>query len=169
VSLHSISSRLTSLFQGSSLTTSATTSLTRLTKFCWVSSDTELHCFEASLRSARLPGLLVVGPTRLLAAMLGDLGVSTLRSTKTMTQFSSLLSIKPMFRDYSTSASSTTSCFPRRTDLLGNMFLIMSLLDLLFFFLSLLDHHTGHPACHDARILPYECIFDALLISLSLF
>jgi hypothetical protein len=37
--------------------------------------------------SARLQGLLEVGPTRLLAAMLGDLGVSTLRSIKTMTQF----------------------------------------------------------------------------------
>jgi hypothetical protein len=29
---------------------------------------------------------------------------------------------------------------------------------------SFLDHHTGYPACHDARILLYECIFDALLI-----
>jgi hypothetical protein len=70
--------------------------------------------------------------------MLGDLGVSTLRSIKTMTQFSSLLSIKPamlpasMLGDYFTSASSTPSCFPRRTDLLGNPFLITSLLDLLF-------------------------------------
>jgi hypothetical protein len=70
--------------------------------------------------------------------MLGDLGVSTLR-TKTMTQFSSLFwSIKPamlsasMLGDYSTSASSTPSCFPRRTDLLGNPFLIVSLLDLPF-------------------------------------
>jgi hypothetical protein len=35
--------------------------------------------------------------------------------------------------DYSTSASSTPSWFPRRTDLLGNPFLITSLLDLLFF------------------------------------
>jgi hypothetical protein len=33
---------------------------------------------EASLRSARLQDLLDVGPARLLAAMLGDLGVSTL-------------------------------------------------------------------------------------------
>jgi hypothetical protein len=40
-----------------------------------------------------------------------------------------------MLGDYSTSASSTPSCFPRRTDLLGNLFLIMSLLDLLLFFL----------------------------------
>jgi hypothetical protein len=42
------------------------------------------------MRSARLQGLLEVGPARLLAAMLGDLGASTLRSIKTMTQFSSL-------------------------------------------------------------------------------
>jgi hypothetical protein len=92
------------------------------------------------MRSARLEGLLEVGPARLLAAMLGDLGVSTLRSIKTMTQFFSLLSIKPamlpasMLGDYSTSAYLTLSCFPRRTDLLGNLFLITSLLDLLFFF-----------------------------------
>jgi hypothetical protein len=37
-----------------------------------------------------------------------------------------------MLRDYSTSASSMPSCFPRRTDLLGNLFLITLLLDLLF-------------------------------------
>jgi hypothetical protein len=42
------------------------------------------------LRSARLQGLHEVGPARLLAGMLGDLGVSTLCSIKTMTQFSSL-------------------------------------------------------------------------------
>jgi hypothetical protein len=36
-----------------------------------------------------------------------------------------------MLGDYSTSASSTPSCFLRRTDLLGNPFLITSLLDLL--------------------------------------
>jgi hypothetical protein len=69
--------------------------------------------------------------------MLGDLGVSTLCSIKTMTQFSSLLSIKPamlpasMLGDYSTSASSMASHFPRRNDLLGNLFLITSLLNLL--------------------------------------
>jgi hypothetical protein len=44
----------------------------------------------ASSRSACLQGLPEVGPARLLAAMLGDLGASTLRSTKTMTPFSSL-------------------------------------------------------------------------------
>jgi hypothetical protein len=76
-----------------------------------------------------------------------------------MTQFSSLLSIKPamlpasMLGDYSTSASSTPSCFPRRIDLLENLFLITSLLNLLFLLFFFLDHHTGHPACHDARIL----------------
>jgi hypothetical protein len=37
-----------------------------------------------------------------------------------------------MLGDYSTSASSMPSCFPCRTDLLGNPFLITSLLDLLF-------------------------------------
>jgi hypothetical protein len=75
------------------------------------------------------------------------------------TVFFSSLSIKPamlptsMLGDYSMSASSTPSCFPRRTDLLGNPFLITSLLDLLFLLFSFLDHHTGHSARHDARIL----------------
>jgi hypothetical protein len=58
-----------------------------------------------------------------------------------------------MLGDYSTSASSTPSCFPRRTDRLGNLFLITSLLDLFFSCLLFLDHHTSHPARHDARIL----------------
>jgi hypothetical protein len=40
-----------------------------------------------------------------------------------------------MLGDYSTIASSMTSCFPRRIDLLGNLFLITSLLDLLFYLL----------------------------------
>jgi hypothetical protein len=42
------------------------------------------------LRSARLQGLHEVGPARLLANTLGDLGVFTVHSIKTMTQFSSL-------------------------------------------------------------------------------
>jgi hypothetical protein len=67
-----------------------------------------------------------------------------------------------MLGDYSTSASSTPSCFPRRTDLLGNPFLITSLLDLLSLPSLFVEHHTGHPARHDARILLYECIFDAI-------
>jgi hypothetical protein len=41
---------------------------------------------------------------------------------------------------------------------------ITSLLDLLSLFFFFLDHHTGHPARHDARILLYECILDALWI-----
>jgi hypothetical protein len=39
-----------------------------------------------------------------------------------------------MLGDYTTRASPTPSCFLRHTDLLGNLFLIMSLLDLLFIF-----------------------------------
>jgi hypothetical protein len=58
--------------------------------------DTGHRRFEAYSRSARLQGLLEVDPARILVAMLGDLGVSTLRSIKTMTQFSSRLSIKPV-------------------------------------------------------------------------
>jgi hypothetical protein len=67
-----------------------------------------------------------------------------------------------MLGDYSMSASSTSSYFPHRTDLLGNLFLITSLHDLPFLLFCFLDHHTGHTACHDARILLYECVFDAL-------
>jgi hypothetical protein len=58
-----------------------------------------------------------------------------------------------MLGDYSTSASSTPSCLLRRADLLGNPFLIMSLLDLLFIPFSFLDHHASHPARHYAWIL----------------
>jgi hypothetical protein len=78
------------------------------------------------------------------------------------------LRIKPamlpasMLGDYSRRASSTPSCFLHHTNLLGNPFVITSLLDLIFLLFSFLDHHTGHPACHDARILLYECILDAL-------
>jgi hypothetical protein len=67
-----------------------------------------------------------------------------------------------MLEDYSTSASSTPSCFLRRTDLLGNPFLITQYSTYFFFSSYFLDHHTDHPACHDAQILLYECIFDAL-------
>jgi hypothetical protein len=90
--------------------------------------------------------------------MLRDLGVSTLRLIKTMTQFASLLSIKPamlpasMLGDYSTSASSPPSCFLHRIDLLGNPFLITSLLDLpflLFFFWNII------PAILPAMMLGY--------------
>jgi hypothetical protein len=85
-----------------------------------------------------------------------------------------ILSIKPatlpasMLGDYSMSVSLTPSWFLRRTNLLGNPFLITSFLDLLSL-PFLLDHHTGHPAHHDARILLYECIIDALWIFSSSF
>jgi hypothetical protein len=72
-----------------------------------------------------------------------------------------------MLGDYSTSASSTPYCFLHRTDLLGNLFLTTSLLDLPL--LLFLDHHTGHPTRHDARIPLYACIFDALRIFSSPF
>jgi hypothetical protein len=71
-----------------------------------------------------------------------------------------------MLGDYSTSASLTPSCFLCRTDQLGNPFLITSLLDLLLFSSLLFsDHHTGHPARHDARIL----LMSASLMSSEFF
>jgi hypothetical protein len=109
------------------------------------------------LRLAHLQGLPEVGPAGLLATMLGGLG-DALFDQDNDSVFFSFGSIKPatlpasMLGDYSTSASLKPSCFLRHTDLLGNPFLITSLLDphfLIFF----LDHHTGHPASHDARIL----------------
>jgi hypothetical protein len=138
VSLHSIHSSLT--------TSSCDTPFK-------IMLDTRHHRHEASLRSARLQGLLEVGPARLIAAMVGDLGVFTLRLIMTMTQFFfTFLSIKPamlpasMLGDYSTSASSTPSCFLCRTDLLGNPFLITSLLDLLFL-LFFLFGSSYRPSC----------------------
>jgi hypothetical protein len=86
----------------------------RVSRSYWASSDTG-HCwFEASSRLTHLQGLLVVGPTRFLASMLGDLGVSTLCWIKTMLSTS-------MLGDYSTSVSPTPSGFFRRIDLLGNL------------------------------------------------
>jgi hypothetical protein len=111
------------------------------------------HCCLRPLRGRHAyKGLPEVGPARLLASMLRNLGASTLRSIKTMPSFFfSFWSIKPamlsasMLGDYSMSPSSTPSCFPHCSDLLGNQFLIMSLLDLFFFpSLIFLDHHTGH-------------------------
>jgi hypothetical protein len=99
--------------------------------------------------------------------MLGDLGASTLRSIKTMMQFSSLKR-----------QTSRAARFNARGLLYESVFdalLISSsyrpvgkhishhvVTNLLFLLFSFLDHHTGHPACHDARILLYECILDAL-------
>jgi hypothetical protein len=88
VSLHSISSRSTLLRQ--SFIVNNHFMRHTFSRSCWVSSYTEHRWFEASSRSARLQGLPEAGPARLLAAMLGDLGVSRLRLIKIMTQFSSL-------------------------------------------------------------------------------
>jgi hypothetical protein len=85
-----------------------------------------------------------------------------------MTQLSSLLSIKPamlsasMLGDYSTSASSTPSCFFHRTDLLGNPFLITSLLNLLslpFLFWIII------PAILPAMMLGYYSMSASLMPS----
>jgi hypothetical protein len=126
------------------------------------------------LRSARLQSLLEVGPARLLAAMLGDLGVSTLRLIKTMTQFSSLFEHQ----------TSHVVCFNARGLLYECIFdaLLFSssyrpvgksvshhVVTRPTFSSSFLDHHTGHSARHDARILHYECIFDSLCIFSSSF
>jgi hypothetical protein len=66
-----------------------------------------------------------------------------------------------MLRDYSMSASSTPSCFPRRTDLLGNPFLITSLLDLLF----LLLFWTIIPTILPATMLGYYSMSASLMPS----
>jgi hypothetical protein len=95
VSLHSIRSRI-NRFLASSWTNPGHCNFSYevindfFVQRVFISSDTGHHQLEASLRSTRLQGLPEVGPARLLAAMLGDLGASTLRSIKTMTQFSSL-------------------------------------------------------------------------------
>jgi hypothetical protein len=62
-----------------------------------------------------------------------------------------------MLGDYSTSASSMPSCFPRRTDLLGNPFLIMSLLDLLSLFFWIII-----PAILPATMLRYYSMSASL-------
>jgi hypothetical protein len=64
--------------------------------------------------------------------------------------------------DYSTSASSMPSCFPHYTDLLGNPFLITSLLDLFDFYYLLF--WTIIPAILPAMMLGYySCVhLDAL-------
>jgi hypothetical protein len=87
--------------------------------------------------------------------------------------FFSFFSIKPAMRhasmlgDYYTWASSMPSCFLRCTNLLGNLFLITSFLDLLL--LLFLYHQTSHPIRHDARIVLYEYVLDTLWIFSSSF
>jgi hypothetical protein len=109
--------------------------------------------------------------TRLFAAMLGDLGISTLHSIKTMTQFS-------LFFFASNKPCRLLQC--SRTTLRERLwrplvfFVVPTYWETyfssrryssyLFFSVSSLDHHTGHPAHHDAQILLYECVLDALWI-----
>jgi hypothetical protein len=67
-----------------------------------------------------------------------------------------------MLRDYSTSASSTPSCLLRRTDLLGNSFLITLLLDLFslpFLFLDII------PTILPAMMLGYYSMSASLMPS----
>jgi hypothetical protein len=91
MSLHSILLRSTDFWlhrrPTPNIATSATTSSTTYSfdapfqTSCRVPSDIGHRRLKASLRSARLQDLLEVGPARLLAAMLGDLGVSALLCT----------------------------------------------------------------------------------------
>jgi hypothetical protein len=67
--------------------------------------------------------------------------------------------------DYSTSAYPTPSCFPRRTDLLGNLLLITSLLDLLFLLLLLLLFWIIIPAILPATMLGYYFMSASLIPS----
>jgi hypothetical protein len=66
-----------------------------------------------------------------------------------------------MLGDYSASASSTPSCFPRHTDLLENPFLIMLLLDLLF--LRFLLFRIIIPAILHATMLGYYSMSASLM------
>jgi hypothetical protein len=101
--------------------------------------------------------------------MLEDLGDSTLRSIKTMTQFSSLF-------EYQTSHTSRFNARGLLYECVFDALLFSSSYRPVgkpvshhvttrptsFFSSSFLNHHTGHPARHDARLLLYECIFDTL-------
>jgi hypothetical protein len=111
------------------------------------------------LRSVRLQGLPEVSPARLLAAMLGDLGVSSLRLIKNMTKFSSLFgaSNQPCCL---LQCSGTTLRVRLRRPLVflvvptcWETFFSSHRYSIYFFSASFLDHHTGHPARQDDRIL----------------
>jgi hypothetical protein len=125
----------------------------------WVSSDTR-HCCLRPLRGRHAyKSLPEVGPARLLAAMLGDLGVSTLRSIKTMTQFSSLSGASNQPCCLLQCSGTTHECvfdallFSSSYRPVGKPVSHHVVTRPAFFSSSFLDHHTGHPACHDARIL----------------
>jgi hypothetical protein len=101
--------------------------------------------------------------------MLGDLGVSTFRSIKIMTQFSSLFERQTSHADCFNAQGLLYECvfdalmFSSSYRPVGKPhFSSRRYLIYIFLFFPSLDHHIGHPALHDARILLYECIFDAL-------
>jgi hypothetical protein len=92
--------------------------------------------------------------------MLGDLGVSTLRPIKTMTQFSSIFGVSNQ-PSCLLQCSGTTLRVRLRRPL---VFLVVPTCQetyfpsrhystYVFFSFSFLDYHTCHPARHDARIL----------------
>jgi hypothetical protein len=150
--------------------------VTHLSRSCWVSSDTGHRRFEASSRSAHLQRPPWGRPCQTPCCYARRSGcLYTLFDQDHDPVFFSFLSIKPamlsasMLRDYYTSALSTSSCFPRCTDLSGNLFPITSLLDLhffLFFFFGPSYRPSCPPWCSDTT---HECIFDALWIFSSSF
>jgi hypothetical protein len=81
--------------------------------------------------------------------------------------FFSFLSIKPtmlstsMLKEYSTRASLMPSCFLRCTNLLETYFSSRHY-STYFLFALFLDLHTDYHARHNARILLYECVLDAI-------
>jgi hypothetical protein len=118
--------------------------LMHLSRPCWVSSDTEhcclrplqgWHACQAPCSYARRSGCLYTSFDQVHDSI-----------------FFSFWNIEPamlsasMLEDYSMSASSTPSCFPHRTDLSRNPFLIMSLLGLHFRFL-LFFGSSCRPSC----------------------
>jgi hypothetical protein len=67
-----------------------------------------------------------------------------------------------MLGDYPTSASTMSSCFSSSYRPVGKPVSHHVVTRPTFSSLLFLDHHTGHPARHDAWILLYECVLDAL-------
>jgi hypothetical protein len=67
-----------------------------------------------------------------------------------------------MLRDYSTSVYLTPSYFFVVPTYWETRFSSSRYSTYVFISFSFLDHHTSHPAHHDAQILLYESIFDAL-------
>jgi hypothetical protein len=86
-------------------------------------------------------------------------------------------SIKPvmlfalMLKDYSTRAFLMPSCFSSSYRPVEKhvSYQVVTWPTFLFSALYFLDRRTGHPVCHDARRLLYECILDALWIFSSSF